>query len=110
MRYKKQYKPSFLLCPDTNTWIDAEVAEPYLDQDKLVLISDIGKREQPRTQISPLREVEDRQLDGVWIYDQGKIVEYSMYAKNDVNVDIASFKVMYSHFGDDMMSNVIVCL
>ena len=34
MRYKSQYPPSYLLCPDTYNWVDVTKCAPKLDQSK----------------------------------------------------------------------------
>ena len=34
MRYKSQYKPSNLLCPETFTWVPVEECLPKLDRNK----------------------------------------------------------------------------
>ena len=34
MKYKGQYSPSFLLCPETKTWLPIEKCVPILDKTK----------------------------------------------------------------------------
>ena len=40
MRYKGQYFPSYLLCPETYSWVDIEKCVPKLDKSKYTRFDD----------------------------------------------------------------------
>ncbi|XP_047138842.1 arginyl-tRNA--protein transferase 1 isoform X2 [Hydra vulgaris] len=67
MRYKKQYYPSFLLCPETYSWISIEKALPKLDISKYSRLSDgIIKEQQLAT-------------DHVMVLHRNKVVQFNTY-------------------------------
>ena len=42
MRYKGQYVPSFISCPESYTWVPIEKCRPKLDQSKYTRLAEEG--------------------------------------------------------------------
>ncbi|KAJ1139966.1 hypothetical protein NDU88_006327 [Pleurodeles waltl] len=72
MRYKGQYRPSDLLCPDTYTWVDIEKCLPKLEQSKYARLNQNPKA----VDANHLKE-----LSRVRVLHKRAVMPYGMYKK-----------------------------
>ncbi|XP_078500066.1 arginyl-tRNA--protein transferase 1 isoform X2 [Lissotriton helveticus] len=72
MRYKGQYRPSDLLCPDTFTWVDIEKCLPTLEQSKYARLNQNPKA----VDVNHLKE-----LSRVRVLHKRAVMPYGMYKK-----------------------------
>jgi len=72
MRYKSQYHPSFLLCPETYEWIDANKCTSKLDINKYSRFHDIGDSD------AKLRSPIANELNSVHVLHKHEGMPYGM--------------------------------
>ncbi|CAH2322774.1 arginyl-tRNA-- transferase 1 isoform X2 [Pelobates cultripes] len=72
MRYKGQYKPSYLLCPETYTWVPIEKCFPLLDSSKYARFNS-NQGEEDRDNLTELGRVR--------VLHKRTVMPYSVYKK-----------------------------
>ena len=72
MRYKSQYHPSFLLCPETYEWIEANKCASKLDKNKYSRFHDIGDSD------AKLRSPIANELNSVHVLHKHEGMPYGM--------------------------------
>ncbi|XP_070608668.1 arginyl-tRNA--protein transferase 1 isoform X4 [Erythrolamprus reginae] len=73
MRYKGQYRPSDLLCPETYTWIPLEQCVPFLERSKYSRLNqDLKIADEGRI----------KELDKVQVLYKKSVMPYRMYKRN----------------------------
>lgn len=70
MRYKSQFRPSFLLCPHKHTWWPVEHCQPQLDQSKFVVFDTEAPEEPAPT---------EQQFGSLKVLFNQQLCLYSMY-------------------------------
>uniref|UniRef100_A0A0B7ANR0 Arginyl-tRNA--protein transferase 1 n=2 Tax=Arion vulgaris TaxID=1028688 RepID=A0A0B7ANR0_9EUPU len=78
MRYKGQYQPSYLVCPDTYEWVPIEKCRPKLDVSKYSRLSETGSDSQKNIDVNK-----------VLVLHKGNMLPYEFY------------KIMSSHSKND---------
>ncbi|KAM8923827.1 arginyl-tRNA--protein transferase 1 [Pelodytes ibericus] len=72
MRYKGQYKPSYLLCPETYTWVPLEKCIPLLEHSKYARFNS-NPREEDKDNLTELGRVR--------VLHKRTVMPYSIYKK-----------------------------
>ncbi|KAI9206191.1 arginyl-tRNA--protein transferase 1-like protein [Polychytrium aggregatum] len=110
MRYKAQYRPSYLLCHDDYKWYPYEKCAKLLDQNKRVSFSESLKADPEGQTVRPLSEkqasaVKDSDIMDLWVHTGREIVQlrrvYRFY-----NDDIAKIKELYVLVGEDTLQSI----
>ena len=73
MRYKSQYHPSFLLCPETYKWFDVSTCAPKLDHSKYSRFNEDTNIENSNT-----RTLSSSDLNSVLVLHQHEAMQYGM--------------------------------
>ncbi|CAG5125688.1 unnamed protein product [Candidula unifasciata] len=68
MRYKGQYRPSFLACPETYEWVPIEKCRPKLDVNKYCRLSESGTDKE-----------QDFDVNQVLVLHKGNMLPYGFY-------------------------------
>ncbi|XP_025096854.1 arginyl-tRNA--protein transferase 1-like isoform X1 [Pomacea canaliculata] len=88
MRYKGQFVPSQLLCPETYTWIPIEKCVPKLDISRYARLEDTGKEDSEG----------DIDLDRVLVLYEGEIMPYEVYCSINPGTNDADSVREYATF------------
>nr|CAG4634786.1 EOG090X06AF [Alona affinis] len=88
MVYKGQYRPSYLVCPETYTWQPISQCIPKLDQSKYSRLSDDTDGD------SSQQSVNDSQLSEVGILHKRRAMPYAAYAMLGRKSNSADVKVV----------------
>jgi len=73
MRYKSQYHPSYLLCPETYLWFDVTKSASKLDKSKYSRLSEDISIENANT-----KPLSDSDLDSVLVLHKHEMMQYGM--------------------------------
>lgn len=79
MRYKAQYDPSWLLCPQTYDWVDVALACPLLDVSKYSRLAQASPEGQQVDREAPTEGADD--LNSVMVLYRHQIVPYQLYTE-----------------------------
>ncbi|KAH9507257.1 Arginyl-tRNA--protein transferase 1 [Bulinus truncatus] len=69
MRYKGQFSPSFLACPESYTWVPIELCRPKLDASKYARLSEDGAEDKDK----------DFDVNQVLVLHKGNMLPYGFY-------------------------------
>jgi len=73
MRYKSQYHPSYLLCPETYLWFDVTKSASKLDKSKYSRLSEDISIENANT-----KPLSDSDLDSVLVLHKHEMMQYGI--------------------------------